>query len=165
MKMKRLFVLLGSVLLVSALAVPLLAHGPGFTRGPHMMGPWGPDSGYCVQYERGYGNLTEEQRSKLQELDRKFYNETATLRNEIMAMSDELNSLLRSANPDPEKAKTLQKSISELRAKMDEKRLAYTLETRTIIPELRSRQRYGSGYRHHKRGYGSGMYGAGSCWR
>ena len=131
-----------------------------------MMGPWGPDSGYCVQYERGYGNVTEEQRSTLQELDRKFYNETATLRNDSMTMSDELNSLLSSTNPDPEKAKTLQKSISELRGKMDEKRLAYTLETRTIIPELRSRHRYGSGYRHYTRGYGSGMgSGPGSCWR
>jgi Spy/CpxP family protein refolding chaperone len=164
--MKRLFVLLGSVLLVSALAVPLWAHGPGFTRGPHMMGPWGTDSRYSGQYERGYGNVTEEQRSKLQELDRKFYNETITLRNEIMAMSDELNTLLNRADPDPGKAKKLQKSLSELRAKMDEKRLAYTLETRTIIPEFRSRHRYEGGYRHHKRGYGSGMgYHPGSCWR
>ena len=164
--MKRLFVLLGSVLLVSSLAVPLLAHGPGFGRGPHMMGPWGNDPGYCGQYERGYGNVTEEQRTKLQELDKKFYNETEMLRNEIMARSDELNNLLNRADPDPEKAKTLQKSLSELRAKMDEKRLAYTLETRTIIPELRSRQRYGWGYRHHKRSYGSGMgYSPGSCWR
>jgi len=163
--MKRLLVLLGSVLLVSVFAVPLLAHGPGFTRGPHMMGPWGSDSGYCGQYERGYGNLTEEQRSTLQELERKFYNETTTLRNEIMAMSDELNNLLNSADPNPEKAKTLQKSLSELQAKMDEKRLAYTLEARKIIPELRSRHRYGWGYRHHKRGCGSGMYGPGRCWR
>jgi len=164
--MKRLFLLIGSVLLVSALAVPLLAHGPGFGRGPHMMGPWGSDSGYWGQHERGYGNLTEEKRTKLQELDRKFYNETAPLRNEIMAMSDELNTLLNSADPNPEKAKTLQKSLSELRAKMDEKRLAYTLETRTIIPEFRSRHRYEGGYRHHKRGYGSGMgYHPGSCWR
>jgi Spy/CpxP family protein refolding chaperone len=163
--MKRLFVLLGSVLLVSALAVPLLAHGPVFTRGQHMMGPWGTDSGYCGRYERGYGNLTEEQRSRLQELDRKFYNEADMLRNEIMAMSDELNTLLNSADPDPEKAKTLQKSLSELRTKMDEKQLSYRLETRTIIPELRSRHPYGWGYRHHRKGYGSGMYGSGSCWR
>ena len=163
--MKRLFVLLGSLLLVSALAVPLLAHGPGFGRRPHMMGPWGTDSEYCGQYERRYGNMTGEQRSKLQELDKKFYNETATLRNEIMAMSDELNTLLNSAEADPEKAKMLQKSISEVRAKMDQKRLAYTLETRTIIPEFRSRHRYGWGYRHHGKGYGSGTYGTRSCWR
>jgi len=162
--MKRLFVVLGSVLLVSALAVPLLAHGPGFTRGPHMMGPWGTDSEYCGQYDRGYGNVTEEQRSRLQELDRKFYNETEPIRNEIMTMSHELNTLLNSADPDPEKAKALQKNLSELREKMDEKKLTYTLELRTIIPELRSRHRYGWG-RNHKRGYGSGMYGSGSCWR
>ena len=163
--MKRLFVLLGSVLLVSSLAVPLLAHGPGFGPGRHMMGSWGTDSGYCGQHERRYGNVTEEQRGKLQELDKKFYNETATLRNEIMAMSDELNTLLNSADPDPEKAKMLQKSLSEVRAKMDQKRLAYKLETRTIIPEFRSRHRYGWGYRHHGKGYGSGTYGTGSCWR
>jgi hypothetical protein len=60
-------------------------------------------------------------------------------------MSDELNILLDSADPDPEKAKTLQKGISELRAKMDEKRLSYTLEARKILPELRSRHRYGWG--------------------
>jgi hypothetical protein len=36
--MKKVFVVLGSVLLVPALAVPLLAHGPGFTGGPHMKG-------------------------------------------------------------------------------------------------------------------------------
>ena len=162
--MKRLFVLLGSVLLVSALAVPLLAHGPGFARGPQM-GPWGADSGYCGQYGRGYGNMTGEQRSRLKELDRKFYSETEPLRNEIMDLSHELHALLNSVDPDSEKAKTLQKGLSELRAKMDEKRLAYTLEARTIIPELRSRQRYGLG-RHHKGGYGSGMgYGPGSCWR
>ena len=125
--MKRLFVLLGSVLLVSALAVPLLAHGPGFARGPHMMGQWGTDSGYSGQCGRRYGNVTEEQRTKLQELDRKFYNETEPLRNEIMNISYELHTLLNSADPDFEKAKMLQKNLSEFRAKMDEKRLAYTL--------------------------------------
>ena len=163
--MKRLFVLLGSVLLFSALSVPLLAHGPGFTRGPHMMGQWGTDSGYSGQCGRRYGNVTEEQRTKLQELDRKFYNETEPLRNEIMNISYELHTLLNSADPDFEKAKMLQKNLSEFRAKMDEKRLAYTLESRTIMPELRSKNKYGWGYRHHKRGYGSGMYGSGSCWQ
>lgn len=164
--MKKFFLVLGSVLLVSAFAVPLLAHGPGFTRGPHMGGPWGSDSGYCGQYEKGYGSLTAEQRSKLQELDRKFYHETEPLRNEIMDLSHELNALLNSADPDPEKAKTLQKGLSDLRTKMDEKWLAYTLESRTIIPELPSRHRYGWRYRYNKRSYGSGMgYGPGSCWR
>jgi hypothetical protein len=104
--------------------------------------------------------LTEEQRSRLQELDRKFYNEIEPLRNEIMTMSDELNSFISSAEPDPEKAKKLQKVLSELRAKMDEKRLAYTLESRTIIPEFRSRHRYGWGCRHNNRDYGSMVQGA-----
>jgi len=129
------------------------------------MGPWGSDSGYCGQHERGYGNVTKDQRSTLQALDKKFYSETEPLRNEIMDITHELHTLLNSADPDPEKAKALQKSLSELRGKMDEKQLSYTLETRTIIPESRFRHRYGWGYRHHRKGYRSGMYGTGSCWR
>ena len=162
--MKRLFVLLGSVLLVSALAVPLLAHGPAQTRDPHMRGHWGAYPGCYADHERKYGNVTQEQRSKLQELDRKFYHETEQLRNEIMNLSHELHSLLSKADSDHEKAKMLQKNLSELRAKMDEKRLAYTLDSRRIMPELQAKHKYGWG-RHHKRGYGSGMYGSGSCWK
>jgi len=163
--MKRLFVLLGSILLLSAFSMPLLAHGPAYTRGSHMRGHWGNYPGCYAEQERRYGNVTEEQRTKLQELDRKFYSETEPLRNEIMDISHEMHTLLNSADPDFEKAKMLQKNLSELRAKMDEKRLAYTLESRRIMPELRSKNKYRWGYRHHKRGYSSGMYGSGSCWQ
>jgi len=164
--MKRLLAILGSVVLVAALAMPLFAHGPGWARGRHMIGTRGSGTDYCGQYERGYGNLTKEQRSQLEELARKFYNETAKLRNEIWAKSIELNSLLNIADPDPEKAKTLQKELGELRTKMDEKRLAYKLEALKILPESLSSGSYGRGYGHHMGGFGHGIgHGPWSCWK
>lgn len=160
--MKRLTTILGVALLVGAVAVPVFAWAHGWERGHHMMGSWGSTPEYCWQYERGYGNLTQEQRSQLEQLDRKFYNETADLRNEIWAKSAELDGLFRSTDPDPEKVKALQKELSDLRARMDEKHLTYELEVRKISPELRSSPGYGRGYGHHMGGFGPPMgYG---CW-
>ena len=121
-----------------------------------MMGSWGSGPNDCYGYQRGYENLTKEQRSQLEELDRKFYKETAELTNEILAKSADLNTLLNSSNPDPEKVKALQRELSDLRATLDEKWLSYELEIRKINPEPRS----GSGY---GRGYGHGM--SLRCWR
>jgi len=167
--MKKILAILVGAALVAAVAVPLLAYGPGWGRGHHRMGPWGSGPGYSQQYERGFRNLTEEQRSQLEQLDRKYYDETATLRDQIWAKSAELNTLLNGPNPDAEKAKALQRELSDLRAMMDEKRLSYELEIRKITPE----PRFGRGfYGHHMRGYGPHMgygwhgkgYGPGSCW-
>lgn len=44
--MNRLVTVLGIVLLVGAIAIPVLAHGPGWGRGRHMMGDWGNRPGY-----------------------------------------------------------------------------------------------------------------------
>ena len=65
--MKKLLTLLGIVLVLGAFAIPVLAHGPGWGRGGHMMGFWGNESGYGSQYDRGSSPLTEEQRTRLDE--------------------------------------------------------------------------------------------------
>jgi zinc resistance-associated protein len=164
--MKKLLIVLGGVVLVASLAVPLLAHGPGWSTGHHMGGYWGSDSGSLWGYDRSYGELSSEQRGKLEELDRKFYEETNTLRNEIWAKSAELNSLLNSTDPDHEKLRAVQRELSELRTKMDDRRLSYELEARKILPESRFSGGYGRGfYGHHMRGFGHGLsYAPGSCW-
>jgi len=166
--MTRVTKVLGIALLVGVIAVPVFAWAHGWSRGHHMMGPWGSGPGYCYGPERGYENLTEEQRTQLEQLDRKFYDETAKLRNEIWSKSAELNNVLNAPNPDLEKAKSLQRDISDLRAKVDEKRLNYELEARKITPDERFAQGYGRGYYgHHMGGYGRHMmggYGPGSCW-
>jgi len=181
--MKKLLTLLGIVALVGAIAVPVLAHGPGWGGGRHMGWGPGPGYGYCGDYGPGSGNLTDEQRTQLDTLNKKFFDETAQLRNEIWTKSRELNALLNSPNPDGEKARALQKEISDLRAKMAEKRLDFEIEERKVAPDTRYGQGYGQGYGrgwgHHMGGYGPGWgyghhmgygphmggYGPGTCWQ
>ena len=153
-------VLAGAVVLVAAIAIPVLADGPGCGRGHHMMGYWegGPD--YCRQHGRGYDRLTDEQRSQLDKLYQKFYDETAQLRDEIRAKSEELNTLLSSPNPDAEKAKSLQKEISDLRAKIAQSQINLRLEERKIAPKAYYGRRHGRGYGHHMGGYGPH-----GCWK
>lgn len=164
--MKKLLILIGGSVLVVFLAVTLLAYGPGWNRGHHMGGYWGSNPGSCWDYDRGYKDLSKEENNQLKELKSKFYNENARLRNEICSKSSELNSLLNTTNPDSQKLKALQRELSDLRAEMGERRLAYDLEARKILPESRFSGGYGRGYySHHMRGFGPGIGNSpGRCW-
>jgi zinc resistance-associated protein len=146
--MKKIATLTAMIVLVVALAVPALAQGPGWGRGRYVQA--GP--GYCPYYGGAYGgswtNLTEEQRQQLNQLYQKFFDQTAQLRSQLWAKQSELNALLNTSNPDPGKAKALQKEISDLRAKISQERINLTLEARKISPEAG----YGSGW-----GYGRGF--------
>ncbi len=177
--MKRLIALFGILVLVGALAVPVLAHGPGRGRGPHMGWGGGPGQGYCGDYGPGAGNLTEEQQTQLDNLNKKFYDETSQLRDKMWTKSRELSALLDSPNPDADKARALQKEIAGLRAQLAEKRLDFELEERKIAPDARYGygygrgyekgygRGYGGGYGHHMGGYGHHMggYGPGGSWQ
>jgi zinc resistance-associated protein len=159
--MKRLAMILGVMVLVGVVALPVFAWGPGWGWGHHMMGYWGRDPGYAG----GYGNLSSEQRSQLNALDRKFYDETADLRNQIWTKSAEVDSIVNTANPDFEKAKALQSEIGDLRARLDEKTLNYQLEAHKIVPQEQPGEAYAGGYGNHMGGFGPGMgYGPGACW-
>jgi zinc resistance-associated protein len=158
-KMKRLLAALGILALVGVIAIPVLAHGPGYGRGGHMMGYGGGGAGYGPQYGGGSGNLTEEQATQLDKLHQKFYDDTAQLRTDIWAKSGEINTLLNTSNPDTGKLKALQKELIDLKGKMAQKRLDFDLETRKSNPDARG---YGMGYGPHMRGGGPGMgYGPG----
>ncbi|MFC1823563.1 periplasmic heavy metal sensor [Thermodesulfobacteriota bacterium] len=169
--MKRLIIALGLVLLVAAFALPVMAHGPGWGRGGHMMGYGGGGPGYCSEYGGEYSEgLTEEKRVQLDKLAKQFYDETAQLRNELRFKASELDTLLNSAAPDAEKAKALQGEISALQAKMAQNRIDFELKTKKIIPEGSYSRGYGRGY-HHMQGQGYGHkgygphrgYGRGGC--
>jgi zinc resistance-associated protein len=125
-----------------------------------MMGDRGSRPGYSSEYGRGYDRLTEDQRNQLDQLSRRFYDETAKLRSQLWNKSGELSALLDSSNPDVDKARALQKEISELRAKLDQVRINFELEANKINPDLRYARR-GGGYGHHMGGYGhqGGGYG------
>ena len=121
----------------------------------------------CWQDKPSDQNLTEDQRKELNKLDEAFFEQTAELRREIWVKSDELNLLMRKSDPDAEKAKALQRQISELRAKMAEQKLDYELKARKIAPERRFARGCGRGSSWHMKGCGSprgGGFGPGSCW-
>ena len=172
--MKKLTTILGITLLSGLLAVPVIAwsHGWGWSGG-HMMGNWGRGPGNYDQDDRGYASsLTPEQQDRLTDLDRKFYDESRDLRDKLWSKSAELNAALSETNPDAAKVTTIQKEVSDLRAKLDEQMVAYEIEARKIAPDNRSGGGYGYG-RHMTGGYGGrgygmgpGMmgYGPGACW-
>ncbi|MDY6832561.1 MAG: periplasmic heavy metal sensor [Thermodesulfobacteriota bacterium] len=152
--MTKLTSIVGILLLVFAVAVPVMAWGPGWGRG-HMMGYGNNGPG---DY---YGNVTREQREKLEALDREFYDETRDIQEKLWTKQGDLEAILNTTEPDLEKAKAVQSDISRLRASLDEKRLAYQVEVRKITPNQRA---YGHGGRYNQMGpYGMG-YTAGHCW-
>ncbi len=144
MKRLRIALGLGLALLIVAMAAPAFASAPvcGGTYGP----------GYYQGYGPGYSTLGPNQRSELDQLNYRFYNETSGLQNEIWVKSGQLDRLLQLANPDPAKVKELQKEVSGLKTKLAEKRGEYNLEAKKIDPEAR----LGSGY--------DPGYGPAYCW-
>jgi zinc resistance-associated protein len=146
MKMKWLKSVLGLglALLIVAMAAP------AFASTPVCGGAYGP--GYYQGYGPGYSTLGPNQRSRLDQLNHKFYEETSSLQNEIWAKSGQLDRLRRSSNANPEEVKRLQKEISGLKTKLTEKRGEYNLEARKVNPGAR----LGSGY--------DPGYGPAYCW-
>ena len=160
--MKRVLITLGIVTLVSIMAAPAFARHGG-------RGHWGAGSGPCWDRDQGKETLTDEQVSQLEELQESFYADTADIRHELWAKTDQLDILLNRSNPDADKAKSLQKEISDLRGQMAQKRLQRNMEARKIAPEAsigRSGQWHGCG-RHMKKGPGGHRKGGdhGPCWK
>ncbi len=154
--MKKLTSILGITMLVAALSVPVFAWAHGWGRDQYNMGPRRGCSGYETEYGKGYGNLTEDQYGKLDKLNRKFYEENDQIKNKIWTKSQELNILLNSSNPDADKAKALQKEISELRSELDQACINFKLEAGKINPDTRFGEKYGRGYGRYGRHMGGG---------
>jgi zinc resistance-associated protein len=144
--MKKVVTILGILLLVGFLAVPVVAHRGGGCGGS-FRGP-----GDCCEGKGSYSNLTEAQRTELDKLHQKFYDDTVNLRQQIWGKSAELEALLGTSNPDADKARALQREISDSKAKMAEQRINFVLEAKKIAPNAG----FGRGY---ARGYGSHMKG------
>jgi Spy/CpxP family protein refolding chaperone len=127
-------------------------------------GPGGP--GDQPRYGAWDEKLTDEQREQINKLQQKFYDDTAQLRSQIAAKHSELNILMNTSNPDVQKAKALQKEVSDLKAKMAQETLNFQFEVRKINPDARLGMGYGRGMGGPGRGMGGhrGGYGPGHCW-
>ncbi len=131
-------------------------HGYGMDYGRHGYGMGYGQRGYRDDYrsDRGYeGDLPRDEIRQLEEAQETFYKDTEKLRDSIYDKEVDLSRELAGKNPEKQKAAKLQKEISELRSKLDQKRINHLIETRKIAPNA------GRGW---MRGYGSR---GGDCWR
>ena len=132
-----------------AVATAAFAFGPGNNSGYNRMGRGGGYGGQMMDGE-GYGMGWNGGA-----VDRKFWDETADLRNSMYQKHLALNNVLTAPEVDEAQARALQNELNTLQAEMAQKRLAASLEFRKNNPDLNTAR--GSGY-------GMG-YGSGSCWR
>jgi len=128
-------------------------HGRGhYDQGMHQRGWEGSGYGHMM------GDMSKEQIMKLDKERDAFYKATEDLRQEIYQKELELRSELSRANPDAKKAASLQKEISELEARLNQKQIDHMIAVKKISPNA------GRGFMERgSRGYGSSYNG--SCWR
>jgi len=138
-KMKRTSAIITALLLTITFTLPASARDIGLGRG-RMFGNRGPQMGNRPYQGIVRDNLTNEQRKKIEDAYKAFLDETTDLRNNLRTKHTELTNLLSTADPDAEKAKALQKEISDLQAKLAQKRLELRLEILKINPDARYRQ-------------------------
>lgn len=140
----------GLVLAVALMTTVAFAWGPGRGMG------WGPGYGYPA-----IPNLTAEQSSKIQALQKAYLDETAPLQQDLLKKKTELRSLWLSPNPDQAKITTLQKEILNLQSKIAEKGTNLRLEIRKVLtPEQQAQLSvYGPGM-----GRGMGKMGRMGRW-
>jgi len=106
---------------------------------------YGPGGGQCQGmrgggYEPGsgsmMGNLTADEAKKINEEREAFFKATEELRQDIYAKEMELNSEIAKKNIDTERVSKLQKEISELESKFDQKRLDHMINMKRLNPNL-----------------------------
>jgi len=126
----------------------MMGYGGGYG---HMMGygGYGPMMGYGGRHMmdwNDYGRITDEQRTQLDGLQERFYDETHALRDKIEETQLALRSELTKESPDAGKAASLQKELSRLESDFDQKVLAYRLAVGKVVPEAQGGPGYGYGY-------------------
>ena len=158
--MRKLFTVAAVVTLVGFGATAFADWGGGgWHRGPgyHHRG-WGggPDSGYGPMM----GDLSDDDIKVFEKERQAFFKETESLRQDLYSMELALRSELAKDNPDAKKAANIQKEISNLETKLDQKRVDHMIKMRKINPNA------GRGYMMDRgdMGYGPG-YGGGYCWQ
>jgi Spy/CpxP family protein refolding chaperone len=104
----------------------------------HMMGPgWHAGNGY-------YGNLSADEIAKLDQQRAKFFKETEGVRQQLYEKQLALQDELAKDKPDTGKASQLQSEISNLRGKLDQKRLDYEIKAGKSVPNFnRGHRGYG----------------------
>ena len=100
-------------------------------------GPYGKygDTGYHHKGHGCWANLSDEQIKQLNAQKKAFWDATAELRQEIYQKRLELQSELAKKDPDAKKAAEIQKQISTLESRFDQKRIEHVIEMKKINPD------------------------------
>ena len=140
---KTIIVGLSLALAVALMATVAFARGSGFGLGNGV----GPGYGYSA-----IPNLTAEQSSKIQALQKANLAETTPFQQDLLKKKTELRSLWLTQNPDQAKITALQKEILNLQSKLQEKGTNLSLEIRKVLTPEQQAQMAASGH-----GMGRGM--------
>jgi len=149
---KTIIVGLSLTLAVALMATVAFARGSGFGLGNGV----GPGYGYSA-----IPNLTAEQSSKIQALQKAHLDETTPLQQDLLKKKTELRSLWVTPNPDQAKITALQKEILNLQSKLQEKGTNTSLEIRKVLTPEQQAQMAASG---HGMGRGMGKMGRMGRW-
>ncbi len=122
----------------------------------------GPDGHHEGRFGSGHGywmdDLSDDEVKTLERERKSFFKATQDLRQDIYAKELALKSELVKENPDADKARTLQKEISDLEAKIGQKRIDHMIKMKKINPNA-GRNFMSRG------GMGYGRFLGGYCWR
>jgi Spy/CpxP family protein refolding chaperone len=135
--MKRITLISGILFMSIFLVLPAFADNRDWGRGRQMKGHWQDGRDATQRNFNRFNNLTVEQQNQIKALRQNLFDKTADLRTQVIAKSAELNIFLNTTAPDVEKAKALQKELSDLQAMMDQERIVFLLELRKIDPDFR----------------------------
>ncbi len=92
-------------------------------------GNYGKGAGPC-----NYSQLSQEEYQQVQKQREAFFKETEGLRSEIFEKKQALRNELAKESPDTAKASKLQKELSGLQARFDQKRISHVVELKKINP-------------------------------
>jgi Spy/CpxP family protein refolding chaperone len=107
--------------------------------------------------------LTPEQNEKMDDLRKKYWEETRSHRQNLFSKKQELWKLYSEEKPDRDKISKLEREIFDLQQDLREKHFVFKQEARKIVPRYRGGYGYGRCGRHMGPGWGGHMMGSGGC--
>lgn len=154
--LRNVVITIASVALLG-LGVNAFAHGGG-------MGWGGGGHHGGMHYQGGYGagygdQLSKEEYKQFEQKREAFFKETQDIRAGLFEKERELQGELAKTEPDAAKASQLQKEISDLQSKFDQKRINHMVEMRKLNPKA------GRGSMPGGSMMGNGPYRGGYCWQ
>jgi Spy/CpxP family protein refolding chaperone len=145
--MKKFIIITGVLVLAGLISLPMLASAQGGRTWKQGNTTMGMEKGKGQQANRGdnTANLTTEQNEQIEKIQKKFREDNADTLKQLMTKRFDLNTVLDSDKPDADKAKSIQKEISDLDAKLAQKRIDLYIELHKISPDAKLGRGAGKG--------------------